>query len=107
VFADALLPVRTVTEWGGMSLMVAERLLLRAALADPANARFLLISDSGVPLYDPLTTYQQLMWEDRSRVKACHVGYLSEYRWHPVMAVRGAQPAGGRGRAGCARRLRV
>ena len=41
-----------------------------------------------MPLYDPLTFYQQLMHEDKSRVKSCRVGYLSDYRWHPVMAVR-------------------
>ncbi len=70
-----------------MSLVIAERLLLQAALRDESNTRFLLISDSGIPLYDPLTFYQQLMHENRSRVKACRVGYLSDYRWHPVMAV--------------------
>jgi hypothetical protein len=88
IFHDRLVPYRVVTEWGGMSLVVAERLLLQAALQEPTNSRFLLVSDSGIPLYDPLTFYQQLMHEERSRVKACRVGYLSDYRWHPVMAVR-------------------
>ena len=34
-------------------------------------SRFALISDSDVPLYDPLTFYQQLMHEPLSRVRAC------------------------------------
>lgn len=93
IFHDALIPDRVVTEWGGMSLVIAERLLLQAALRDESNTRFLLISDSGIPLYDPLTFYQQLMHENRSRVKACRVGYLSDYRWHPVMALKGLRRA--------------
>lgn len=34
-------------------------------------SRFALISDTDVPLYDPLTFYQQLMHEPLSRVRAC------------------------------------
>lgn len=33
--------------------------------------RFALISDSDIPLYDPLTFYQQLMHEPKSRVRPC------------------------------------
>lgn len=101
IFHGSLVPYRVVTEWGGMSLVVAERLLLQAALQDPSNSRFLLVSDSGIPLYDPLTFYQQLMHEDKSRVKACRNGYLSDYRWHPVMAVRGGWGWMSRACGGC------
>jgi hypothetical protein len=49
-----------------------------------------LVSDHGVPLYDPLTTYQQLMAEDRSRVRACPRGSMSIERWNDGMAVGGS-----------------
>jgi hypothetical protein len=35
-------------------------MLLEEALKDPSNKQFLLISDSDIPLYDPLTFYQQV-----------------------------------------------
>lgn len=37
-------------EWGEASMIQAERLLLGAALKDPANQRFVLLSDRFVPL---------------------------------------------------------
>lgn len=49
----------------------AERALLRAALADPANQRFVLLSDSCVPLYPAPLIWAQLLSEERSRVNAC------------------------------------
>lgn len=33
--------------------------------------RFLLLSEADVPLYSPLTLYQQLLSERKSRVNAC------------------------------------
>ena len=49
----------------------AERSLLEAALADALNQRFVLLSDSCIPLYPPAFAYLQLMAEQRSRVNAC------------------------------------
>ena len=60
--------------WGSHDLVVAARSLLAAALADPANQRFLLLSESGVPLYPPATIHAQLLSEGRSRVNACGTG---------------------------------
>ncbi|KAL4424305.1 hypothetical protein ABPG75_001606 [Micractinium tetrahymenae] len=71
VFSGRAVPSRVRTKWGDISLVDAERLLLAAALKDPLNERFVLISESDVPLYDPLTLYQQLLHDPRSRVKAC------------------------------------
>ncbi len=51
--------------------MEAERALLAAALSDPLNQRFVLLSDSCLPLYPPATIYLQLVAEQRSRVNAC------------------------------------
>ena len=90
VFDGKLLEERVQTEWGTISLVTAERSLLEVALRDPSNTHFLLISDSDIPLYDPLTFYQQLMHEDKSRTKACRTGPLSEYRWNRFMGVSAA-----------------
>ncbi|KAI8525067.1 hypothetical protein RHMOL_Rhmol13G0199300 [Rhododendron molle] len=53
-------------EWGEASMIQAERLLLGAALKDPANQRFVLLSDSCVPLYDFSYIYNYLMASPRS-----------------------------------------
>ena len=52
-------------------MVVAMRLLLRAALGDVLNQRFLYACEHTVPLYPPTLVYQQLMGEARSRVNAC------------------------------------
>ncbi|XP_058193885.1 glycosyltransferase BC10-like isoform X2 [Rhododendron vialii] len=54
--------------WGEVSMIQAERLLLGAALADPANQRFVLLSDSCVPLYNFSYIYSYLMASPRSFV---------------------------------------
>jgi hypothetical protein len=46
-----------------------------------------LVSDHDVPLYDPLTLYQQLMHEPHSRVRACAKGSMNTDRWRDRMAV--------------------
>jgi hypothetical protein len=51
--------------------MKAERLLIQKALLDPDNQRFVLLSESCIPLYPPQTVYQQLMAESRSRINGC------------------------------------
>ena len=49
----------------------AERRLLRAALADPANQRFLLASETCLPIYPPHVLYAELMSSGLSRTHAC------------------------------------
>ena len=71
VFYNQEVPNRVETEWGGHSLAEASKRLLRAALQDPLNQRFVLISEDSIPLYPPATIYQQLMLEDKSRINAC------------------------------------
>ncbi|KAF9613523.1 hypothetical protein IFM89_008440 [Coptis chinensis] len=50
-----------VTEWGKMSLCDAERRLLANALLDISNERFVLVSESCIPLYNFSIIYQYLM----------------------------------------------
>ncbi|XP_048490432.1 glycosyltransferase BC10 isoform X2 [Beta vulgaris subsp. vulgaris] len=54
--------------WGQSSMIEAERLLLDAALDDPANQRFVLLSDSCVPLYNFSYIYHYVMESPRSFV---------------------------------------
>ncbi|EXB77042.1 hypothetical protein L484_014168 [Morus notabilis] len=54
--------------WGESTMIQAERLLLEAALEDPANQRFVLLSDSCVPLYNFSYIYNYLMASPRSFV---------------------------------------
>jgi hypothetical protein len=49
----------------------AERRLLRAALQDPMNQRFVLLSEDSVPVYSAPAVHLQLVSEQRSRVDAC------------------------------------
>ena len=51
--------------------MDGERALLRAALGDPLNQRFVLLSDSCIPLDPAPLVHLQLMAEWRSRINAC------------------------------------
>ncbi len=70
-------------------LVEATRYLLHEAFRDPLNARFVLLSESDVPLYDPLTFYQQLMSDSTSRVLACpHKHMDGDWMWKWRMTVR-------------------
>ena len=62
---------RVATAWGSHSIVEATRRLLAAALADPRNQRFVLLSETCAPLYPAAATYAQLMAEPKSRVNAC------------------------------------
>ncbi|KAJ8465236.1 hypothetical protein OPV22_027788 [Ensete ventricosum] len=48
-------------EWGEASMIEAERILLRNALKDSSNNRFLFLSDSCIPLYNFSYTYHYIM----------------------------------------------
>ena len=52
--------------------MEAEKLLLAQALSDPLNSRFMLLSETCVPLYPAPLVWAQLQGETRSRLNACH-----------------------------------
>ena len=47
----------------------AQRLLLRSALQDPLNQRFVFLSEACAPLIPATTMYAQLMSEPKSRIK--------------------------------------
>ncbi|KVI09367.1 uncharacterized protein LOC112513198 isoform X1 [Cynara cardunculus var. scolymus] len=70
--------------WGESSMIEAERLLLRAALENPANRRFLLLSDSCVPLYNFTYSYHYLMGSSKSFVDSFLD--MKEGRYNPKMS---------------------
>ena len=51
--------------------MLAERNLIAAALEDDLNERFVLLSESCIPLYPAALVWAQLLSEPRSRIHAC------------------------------------
>ena len=51
--------------------MQAERNLIGAALVDELNERFVLLSESCIPLYPAALVWAQLLSEPRSRIHAC------------------------------------
>lgn len=65
---------RVHVEWGSFSLVAALKNLLHVALEDPLNQKFMLLSESGIPLYPAEALWVELMVEEKSRVNACELG---------------------------------
>ncbi|KAK9823184.1 hypothetical protein WJX72_000908 [[Myrmecia] bisecta] len=80
---------RIQVEWGSHQLIDATRNLLHVALADPLNQKFILMSESHVPLYPPQLVYQQLISEDKSRMDSWGLGNTDLRRWTPYLAFGG------------------
>jgi hypothetical protein len=72
-FAGREVGGRVRAAWGDHSVVEATRALLREALSDPLNQRFVLLSEADAPLYSAAATYAQLMSEPKSRINACAV----------------------------------
>ncbi|XP_052735134.1 glycosyltransferase BC10 isoform X4 [Vigna angularis] len=70
--------------WGESSMIQAERLLLEAALEDPSNQRFVLLSDSCVPLYNFSYVYNYVMVSPKSFVDSFLD--VKEGRYNPKMS---------------------
>ncbi|XP_062088297.1 glycosyltransferase BC10-like isoform X2 [Humulus lupulus] len=83
-FLGRQLPNSIRVGWGESSMIQAERLLFAEALEDPANQRFVLLSDSCVPLYNFSYIYKYLMSSPRSFVDS----FLDakEGRYNPKMS---------------------
>lgn len=76
---------RVVTRWGHHSLVEATRYLLAKAFEDPANERFVLLSETHIPLWDPLTLYRVAMNERRSSINAYYHDNMNKLRWTKKM----------------------
>lgn len=81
LFRGRLITDRLTPTWGSHQLVEATRNLLWEAFRDPLNQRFVLLSESDIPLYDPLTLHQQLLADAKSRINACWNKRRFEDRW--------------------------
>ncbi|XP_057983863.1 glycosyltransferase BC10 [Malania oleifera] len=70
-------------DWGESSMIQAERVLLKNALVDPFNERFVFLSDSCVPLYNFSYTYDYIMSTSTSFVDS--FADTKEGRYNPKM----------------------
>jgi len=50
---------------------------MEMALEEPLNQRFVLLSESDIPLYPPAVVWLQLMSEQKSRIHACNDHFVS------------------------------
>ncbi|CAI9110661.1 OLC1v1010725C1 [Oldenlandia corymbosa var. corymbosa] len=65
VFHRRRIPSKSVS-WGRITMIDAERRLLANALLDRSNQRFVLVSDTCIPVFNFTTVYQYLMKSTRS-----------------------------------------
>ncbi|KAF8037580.1 hypothetical protein BT93_B0459 [Corymbia citriodora subsp. variegata] len=70
-------------DWGEASMIEAERILLRHALGEPFNERFVFLSDSCLPLYNFSYTYDYIMSTATSFVDS--FADTKEGRYNPKM----------------------
>ncbi|CAD7702190.1 unnamed protein product [Ostreobium quekettii] len=71
-------------------LVQAQMNMLQEALKDPLNKKFVMLSDSTIPVHRPEIVYLQLIHEKKTRVGACppkpgKEGALNPGRWSPLM----------------------
>lgn len=64
---------------------------MAAALQDPSNQRFVLLSEDSLPLYPAPLAWLQLVSEQRSRIDACSSPARDRmpWRWQPAMEAAG------------------
>merc|ERR1712130_1005904 len=82
LFSQKLTPLRIKTEYGEHSIMDATRILIREALETHANKKFVILSESGIPLYPAAMIYAQLISEQKSRVNACTDQGVQTWKWN-------------------------
>ncbi|KAJ4972867.1 hypothetical protein NE237_006041 [Protea cynaroides] len=70
-------------DWGEASMIQAERILLKNALMDPFNKRFVFLSDRCLPLYNFSYTYDYIMSTSNSFVDS--FADTKERRYNPKM----------------------
>ncbi|CAN1127740.1 Glycosyltransferase BC10 [Linum perenne] len=70
-------------DWGEATMIEAERILLRHALEEPSNKRFVFLSDSCIPLYNFSYTYDYIMSASTSFVDS--FADTKDGRYNPKM----------------------
>lgn len=69
------------TAWGQYSLVEATLSLLRVALEDPDNEKFILLSDSHCPLYSMPETYSKVFQNFKRTSFGCNDNRLARHRF--------------------------
>ncbi|KAJ3700830.1 hypothetical protein LUZ61_004535 [Rhynchospora tenuis] len=86
VFFGRRIPSQSA-RWGQINMIEAERRLIANALLDPANERFVLLSESCIPLYNFTTIYTYLVNSNVSYVGSGYdTGPGGIGRYNPAMA---------------------
>eukprot|EP00210_Caulerpa_lentillifera_P003233 g3087.t2 len=73
--------IDTKNSYAQFTLVAATIQLLRVALRNPLNKKFILLSESCIPIRPPEVIHAQLITEKRSRVHACQLKSLRAQRW--------------------------
>jgi hypothetical protein len=76
---------RVPTKWGHHSLVEATRNMMARAFQDPNNERFVLLSETHIPTWDPLTLYRVITNERRSHINAYFHENMDTARWTKKM----------------------
>ncbi|MEW5299595.1 MAG: hypothetical protein WDW36_002594 [Sanguina aurantia] len=82
VFTGREVPFRVSTSYGGHSLIEAERALVKEALKDPSNVKFVMVAHDSIPLYPPYVVFLQLLSDgDKSRMGLDGLLAIDKNRW--------------------------
>ncbi|KDD76804.1 beta-1,6-N-acetylglucosaminyltransferase enzyme [Helicosporidium sp. ATCC 50920] len=92
MFRGHLIDRRIKPQWGTHQLVEATRYLMWAAYRDPLNQRFVLASESDVPIVHPALFYEQMMGESLARINTCVGPRNDRRRWSWRMATPELRP---------------
>ncbi|PSR91141.1 Glycosyl transferase, family 14 protein [Actinidia chinensis var. chinensis] len=85
VFYGRRIPSKEV-KWGDVNMIEAERRLLANALLDFSNQRFVLLSESCIPLFNFSTVYSYIMNSTQNFIEAYdQLGPVGRGRYKPLM----------------------
>jgi hypothetical protein len=84
VLKDKHIPEHIDTCWGCFSAVEANIFMLKEALKDPLNKKFILISDSCIPIVSFDTLYSELIKDDKSRIIFWDTNN-TEYRYNDII----------------------
>lgn len=93
LFRGFMVQDRVAPQWGSHQLVEATRYMMWEAYRDPLNERFILVSESDIPLVNPLVLYNQLMSEELSRINTCKGPRNDRRRWSWRMATENLHPS--------------
>lgn len=85
-------PINVTNAFALHTLVMAEMKLIGAALKDKRNHKFVLLSESCIPVHPPEVVYAQIIFESKSRINAClnkdNFGRLELWRWKSKMETK-------------------